>query len=246
MRFCVSLFALCLSIACSKTESAKLASSSSAPSSAAERPPEPPPVKAEVLAVATPSAASDPHGGTFTLDEATALLSSKGNLVAVIETTLGTFTCELFEKEVPNTVANFVGLARGLRAFKDTKTGAWTKRPYYDGIVFHRVIPNFMIQGGDPTGTGRGDPGYVIADEFAPSLTHDKPGMLSMANKGPNTGGGQFFITEKATPWLDGRHAIFGHCTPEALVATITHVPTGPMNRPVEPVVMNKVTILRK
>ncbi|MEK6607321.1 MAG: peptidylprolyl isomerase, partial [Myxococcota bacterium] len=123
-------------------------------------PPPPPPPAPPV------AAEPDPHGGTFTIAEATAGLPKKGKLQAVIETTQGTFTCELFEKEAPNTVANFVGLARGLRAFRDLKTGAWVKRPYYDGIIFHRVIPNFMIQGGDPSGTGRDGPGYDIADEF--------------------------------------------------------------------------------
>src|SRR5438093_421687 len=117
-------------------------------------------------------------------------------------TTEGDFTCRLFADLVPNTVENFVALAEGRKG----KTG----KPFYDGLVFHRVIKGFMIQGGCPEGTGRGGPGYNFADEFHPSLKHSKPGLLSMANAGPNTNGSQFFVTVEATPWLDNRHTIFG------------------------------------
>src|SRR6187399_1944215 len=128
-------------------------------------------------------------------------------------TSEGNFTIQLFENEAPNTVANFVGLAEGTKEFTDPKTGQKVKRPFYNGLIFHRVIPDFMIQGGDPEGTGRGGPGYKFADEFHPSLKHTKAGFLSMANAGPNTNGSQFFVTVAATPWLDNRHSIFGEVT---------------------------------
>jgi peptidyl-prolyl cis-trans isomerase A (cyclophilin A) len=137
-----------------------------------------------------------------------------------------------------------VGLARGVRPFKD-KTGQWVKKPLYDGLVFHRVIPGFMIQGGDPDGTGRGGPGYEFADEIVPDLKLDKPGVLAMANKGPGTNGSQFFITEKETAWLTGRHTVFGQCEPSELVGKVTAVPRGPGDRPTDAVTIKKVTILR-
>ena len=184
------------------------------------------------------------------IEEAVKGVKGAGALMAKIEVeqggkALGTFNCELFEKQTPKTVANFVGLARGLRPFKD-KSGAWVKKPLYDGLTFHRVIPNFMIQGGDPAGTGSGTPGYEFEDEFNPDLKLDGAGILAMANRGPATNGSQFFITEKATPWLSGKHTVFGKCEPTDLVTKITHVPTnGPRNDPTTPVIMKKVTISR-
>ncbi|SVB10960.1 uncharacterized protein METZ01_LOCUS163814 [marine metagenome] len=136
---------------------------------------------------------------------------NSGNGVYVeMETSKGTILLRLFYKQVPYTVANFVGLAEGSREWKDPKTRESKKSNFYDGLKFHRVIPNFMIQGGDPMGNGRGGPGYKFADEFKENLKHDQPGMLSMANSGPNTNGSQFFITHVPTPWLDGKHSIFG------------------------------------
>ena len=129
---------------------------------------------------------------------------------AHFDTTLGKFTVELFEDKTPKTVANFVGLAEGTREWKHPKTGERHKKPYYDGIVFHRIISGFVIQGGDPLGEGYGGPGYQFEDEFYPDLTHSGPGILSMANAGPNTNGSQFFITHVATPWLDNKHSVFG------------------------------------
>ncbi|MCB9639047.1 MAG: peptidylprolyl isomerase [Myxococcales bacterium] len=132
--------------------------------------------------------------------------SSQGEKTwAVIYTTKGTIVAELFAKRAPRTVANFVGLATGQKPWKDPKTGQMQhNKPFYDGIIFHRVIPNFMVQTGCPLGKGIGGPGYKFADEFHPELKHDKPGILSMANSGPNTNGSQFFITHRATPWLNG------------------------------------------
>lgn len=165
---------------------------------------------------------------------------------AVLETTQGRIVARLFEKETPKTVANFVGLAEGSKEFRDAKTGQKTKRPFYDGLVFHRVIPNFMIQGGCPLGTGTGDAGYKFEDEFHRSLRHDKPGKLSMANAGPGTNGSQFFITVAATPWLDDHHSIFGEVVEGQDVADkISKVPRDRNDRPLQPVVLQKVTIER-
>jgi peptidyl-prolyl cis-trans isomerase A (cyclophilin A) len=187
----------------------------------------------------------DPAKGHFTLEEATKGLSGSGPLTAKIDTTLGTFTCELYDKQAPVTVANFVGLARGLRPWKDPKSGKWVKKPLYDGLIFHRVIPGFMIQGGDPLGTGTGNPGYRFADEFSPDLKFDKPGLLAMANAGPATNGSQFFITEGTPEHLTGRHTIFGLCEPLSLVSKITGVERGPRDKPVTDVVIKKLTISR-
>jgi peptidyl-prolyl cis-trans isomerase A (cyclophilin A) len=164
---------------------------------------------------------------------------------ARFETTEGTFTARLFDKEAPNTVANFVGLAEGTKEWTDPATGQKKKEPFYDGVVFHRVINGFMIQGGDRLGQGTGGPGYKFADEFHPSLKHSRAGMLSMANAGPNTNGSQFFITLDKTPHLDNRHSVFGEVV-EGLevVKQIGEVATR-QDRPVTAVVMNKVVIQR-
>jgi peptidyl-prolyl cis-trans isomerase A (cyclophilin A) len=200
---------------------------------------------------AAADASTDPVAShSISLEEATKGVKGTGALTAKIDVEqggklLGTFTCELFDKQAPKTVANFVGLARGVRPWKDPKSGEWVKKPMYDGTTFHRVIPEFMIQGGDPKGNGTGDPGYEFADEFADGLSMDKGGILAMANHGPATNGSQFFITEKATPWLTGKHTIFGQCGPLELEMKIARVPVGARNAPTEPVVMKKVTITR-
>ena len=164
-------------------------------------------------------------------------------LYAKMTTNHGAMTIKLYEEEAPMTVANFVGLAEGTKENKAKAKGV----PYYDGIVFHRVIKDFMIQGGDPDGIGTGGPGYDFEDEFDSSLKHDKKGVLSMANAGPGTNGSQFFITEVPTPWLDGRHTIFGQVI-EGLevVDSISNVDKTPSDKPIVPVVIEKVEIARK
>ena len=165
---------------------------------------------------------------------------------AVFDTTEGSFTIRLFDKEAPRTVANFVGLAEGTKEWKDPSTGQQQTAPYYDGVIFHRVIDGFMIQGGDRLGTGTGGPGYNFADEFHPALRHSRSGILSMANAGPNTNGSQFFITLGPTPHLDNRHSVFGEVSEGMdVVKKIGSVPTGRGDRPVKPVVINKISITR-
>jgi len=165
---------------------------------------------------------------------------------AKFDTSEGAFTIRLFDKEAPNTVANFVGLAEGTKEWRDPTSGERKKAPYYDGVTFHRVINGFMIQGGDRLGTGTGGPGYNFADEFHPKLRHDKAGMLSMANAGPNTNGSQFFITLGPTPHLDPRHSVFGEVVEGMdVVRRIGAVPTGRQDRPATPVVIKKLTIER-
>src|SRR5512132_522630 len=161
-------------------------------------------------------------------------------------TSEGNFSIRLHDQETPKTVDNFIGLAEGTKEWTDPRTNERVKKPYYDGIIFHRVIDGFMIQGGDPLGQGIGGPGYKFKDEFHPSLRHSKAGILSMANAGPNTNGSQFFITLGPTPHLDNRHSVFGEVV-EGLdvVKKIGAVPTGRQDRPVKPVVMNHVTIKR-
>ena len=188
----------------------------------------------------------DPHAGAFSLEEATKGLPKEGELAAQIKTSLGSFYCNLLVEKAPNTVANFVGLARGLRKFWDSEKVAWTARPYYDGTIFHRVIPGFMIQGGDHTGTGTGGIGYMIKDEVPAGAKHDRGGLLCMANRGPNTNEAQFFITEGVTKHLDGGYTIFGECEPVGLVQRIARVPQqGPGNTPITKVVIERVLIKR-
>ena len=167
---------------------------------------------------------------------------------ATFVTSEGSFKARLFEDEAPNTVANFVGLAEGTKEFTDPKTNQKAKRPFFNGLNFHRVIEGFMIQGGCPLGTGTGGPGYKFADEFSPKLRHSKAGILSMANSGPNTNGGQFFITLDQTAWLNDKHSVFGEVVEGMDVITkIGGTPTSkPGDRPVKPITLQSVTIERK
>ena len=169
-------------------------------------------------------------------------------LYATINTSMGAITVKFFEKEAPITVRNFAALARGTKEWKDPKTGQMVKRPLYAGTIFHRVIPNFMIQGGDPAGNGSGDPGYSFKDEFVSTLAFDRPGRLAMANSGPNTNGSQFFITEVPTPHLNGHHTIFGQCDAAAveLVKQIARMTSDPSNnRPFHPVKITHIEVRR-
>lgn len=164
-------------------------------------------------------------------------------LLAHFTTSEGNFTARLYDAETPNTTANFAGLADGTKEWTDPRTGQRVKRPYYNGTIFHRVIAGFMIQGGDPLGSGTGGPGYTFADEFHPKLRHTRAGLLSMANRGPNTNGGQFFITLAETPWLDGKHTVFGEVIEGMdVVRTIGTVATSkPGDRPVKAVTIETV-----
>jgi peptidyl-prolyl cis-trans isomerase A (cyclophilin A) len=220
-------------------------------------------------------AQGDPIAGPFTLEMAfegapELADTSKGKLTAVFNTSMGSFECELYEQQAPLTVANFVGLARGVRPFldpRDRKATEWKKAPYYDKTVFHRVIADFMVQGGDPTGMGIGTPGFFVPDEFDPKLRHDGPGYLSMANRNPfdqrtnkpvydektgltvgNTGSAQFFVTVRDTMPLNDRHTIFGKCATELPIA-ISKVRTqaSPIkDKPIEDVVIETIDFVRK
>ncbi len=184
-----------------------------------------------IVALALLMSACDPYNGT---DGKQGIQSGETmkNRYVVFETTQGTFKAELFEDKAPSTTKNFINL---------------TEKGYYNGVIFHRVIPGFMIQGGDPTGTGRGGPGYTIKDEFGNGLAHNRPGILSMANAGKNTGGSQFFVTVAPTPWLDGKHAIFGQVVDGYdVVERIANVPRNAQDLPRKDVIMTRVTITDK
>jgi peptidyl-prolyl cis-trans isomerase A (cyclophilin A) len=166
-----------------------------------------------------------------------------------MDTSMGRITCQFFQRQAPKTVANFIALAEGTKDWIDPATSKKQhNKPLYNGTIFHRVIPEFMIQGGDPTGTGMGDPGYQFEDEFDPNLGFDVPGRLAMANSGPNTNGSQFFITEVPTEFLNGKHTIFGQCDAPSLevVKAIARVPQDSQNKPLTPVVLKNVIIVRE
>ena len=173
-------------------------------------------------------------------------IPGSGELHAILHTNHGEIDIKLFEARAPKTVANFVGLATGKRTWVDPDTFSERNDPFYDGVIFHRVIPGFMIQGGDRLGIGTGNPGYRFKDEFHPELRHDKPGILSMANSGSNTNGSQFFITEGPTPHLNGRHAVFGEVVNGMdVVNTIAKLPRDQRDRPKQSAVIQRVEIKR-
>jgi peptidyl-prolyl cis-trans isomerase A (cyclophilin A) len=174
------------------------------------------------------------------------IAEKKTPVYATLKTSMGDIVILLFDDKAPKTVANFVGLASGTREWIDARSGEKVKRPLYNGTLFHRVIPGFMIQGGDPLGNGTGGPGYRFEDEFHPDLRHSKAGILSMANAGPNTNGSQFFITHQATPNLDGRHSVFGEVVKgQEVVVAIGNVARDLRDRPIKDVVLKEVVISR-
>lgn len=191
------------------------------------------------------SSAPLPDAPSTTAHESPAAVATGPTVV--FDTTMGRMTCKLFSKEAPVTSANFVGLATGTKTWTDPATGQKvTGKPFYDGTTFHRVIPGFMIQGGDRLGTGTGDAGYFFDNEISPALRFDVPGRLAMANSGPNTNGSQFFITEVPEPDLNGQYNIFGQCDQHSVLiaASIARVERNAQDKPTTPVVLNKVTIV--
>jgi peptidyl-prolyl cis-trans isomerase A (cyclophilin A) len=181
---------------------------------------------------ATPAAMTRPNGPTVVMD-----------------TSMGRITCQFYQRQAPLAVGSFIGLSEGTKDWTDPVTGKKQhNKPYYNGTIFHRVIPGFMIQGGDPTGTGTGDPGYKFADEFDPNLNFDQPGRLAMANSGPDTNGSQFFITEQAYASLSQHYTLFGQCDDASVevVKAIARVQTNSSDKPLTPVVLKKVTIVRE
>ena len=240
---------------------AKPAAAANAPGTPASPPGAKPPTPAGAATASAPSAVpADPAAAHLTLAQATAGLKGTGAIVATIEIAapgkpVQALHCELYADKAPLTVANFLGLARGLRLWKDPKQGQWVKRPLYDGNLLHRVIPELLIQGGDPSCTGDpscrgvaglGDPGYTIADELRPELRFDRAGRLAMSNRGPGTGGSQFFITEREASWLTGSNTIFGQCDGTELIAQLSHVETGSRDMPKAPLVIKRISFLRK
>jgi peptidyl-prolyl cis-trans isomerase A (cyclophilin A) len=201
----------------------------------------------------TPAPTSTPAPSTASQDLPDAP-GTQGNLppqptgpTAVLDTSLGRITCKLFDKQAPETVANFIGLAQGTKEWTDPVTKEKMHgKPFYDGTIFHRVIPDFMVQGGDRTGTGMGDPGYLFKDELSPDLNFDVPGRLAMANSGPDTNGSQFFVTTAATEWLNQKHTIFGQCDEHGLLVaqSIAEVSRDSNDKPTDPVILKKVTIV--
>ncbi len=230
----------------------KPASADTKPAPAESKPVENKPVAEPSAAASTmagdlgaPAKKGDPLDGKFTLAEATKDLKGTGAIVAKIDTSKGALQCRLYDDKAPITVANFIGLATGKRTWKDPTSGQWVNKPAYDGTTFHRVIKGFMIQGGDAKGNGTGEPGYVIPDELWSGAKHDRAGLLCMANRGPNTNGAQFFITDAAAAHLDSGYTIFGECEPTSVVHDIANVATGAMDRPAAPVTIKSVTVSR-
>ncbi|MCY1016657.1 peptidylprolyl isomerase [Pyxidicoccus sp. MSG2] len=229
---------LCLSLAACK-DSDKKESSSTPPPASQTRPAQPAQAPAATPPAATPPAEAAASG------EWTKKVQAGQEVYATLTTNQGAIVVRLFSKDAPKTVANFVGLATGEKPWTDPNSGQRvTDRPLYQGVIFHRVIPGFMIQGGDPTGTGRGDPGYRFEDEFQSGRTFNKPGLLAMANAGPGTNGSQFFITTSTPDYLNNRHTIFGEVVQGYdVVAKISNVQRDSRDRPQTPVVIEKISM---
>jgi peptidyl-prolyl cis-trans isomerase A (cyclophilin A) len=215
--------------------------------------PPPKPAANPIQLAANKPAADDPLGGKWTMADATKDVPGSGPITATIDTNHGKISCKLYDDKAPVTVANFIGLATGKRTWKSPQ-GQWVNTPAYNGTTFHRIIKDFMIQGGDAAGTGAGDPGYGIPDEMWDGGKHDRPGLLCMANRGAgtSTNGAQFFITESGGPMVTGldryhSYTIFGECTPVDVVHEIAGVPTNHAagDRPLTPVTINKITVAR-
>ena len=197
----------------------------------------------------TPSAAAPAQDLPDAPQASAAAMIHPNGPTVVMDTSMGRITCQFYQRQAPKAVANFIGLAEGTIDWTDPNTKKKQHhKPLYDGTVFHRVIPEFMIQGGDPTGTGMGDPGYSFDDEFDPNLNFDKPGKLAMANSGPNTNGSQFYITEQAYDSLNQHYSLFGQCDDASVevVKTIARVPRDSNDKPLTPVILKKVTIFRE
>ena len=243
MRSTIYAVALLALVGCEHKNKPKSEPTTNAPSGGSVANPTNPNTPPEKPAVQPP-----PSGDTVRppvaadLAEYTKDLPGSGNkLLAKFETTMGTINCELFPDKAPMTVANFVGLATGKKPWMNPDSGNVEKqKPLYDGLIFHRVIAEFMIQGGDPLGQGRGGPGYQFGDEVGNGLKME-PGTLAMANAGPGTNGSQFFITEGAPDWLNDRHTIFGKCGDLDIVKKIARVPQNKMNKPDTPITMKVV-----
>ncbi|WP_140860985.1 peptidylprolyl isomerase [Myxococcus xanthus] len=235
-QFLTTVF-LCLTLTACKDSDKKESMGGGTPPSATTPTKPTAPSAAEAPAAAPPSEAAS--------GEWTKKVQAGQDVYATLETNQGAIVVRLFSKDAPKTVANFVGLATGEKAWTDPKTGQRVEgKPLYDGVIFHRVIPGFMIQGGDPTGTGRGDPGYRFEDEFQSGRTFDKKGLLAMANAGPGTNGSQFFITTSTPDYLNNRHTIFGEVVSGYdVVEKISNVQRDPRDKPLEPVVIQKIAM---
>jgi peptidyl-prolyl cis-trans isomerase A (cyclophilin A) len=218
------------------------------PPAAPETPATPPAAEAPAPSAEKPAATATVETAKPAATEKPAVSAEKygPGVYAHITTNHGAMIARLFDKEAPKTVENFVGLAEGKKQWRNPRTNTMVRRPYYNNLTFHRIIPGFMIQGGDPEGTGMGGPGFEFEDEFNPKLRHSKAGILSMANKGPNTNGGQFFITLVPTPHLNDRHTVFGELVEGTdTLRAIGKVPTGAQNKPVKPVIIKSIRIER-
>jgi len=185
-----------------------------------------------------------PLGPAPSLAAATEGIEGEGpDLLVDIKTNMGAINCRLFHRKAPLTVRHFVGLAAGRSEFLQAGSERRIKKPFYDGLTFHRVVPDFLIQGGCPIGDGKGDPGYRIKNEYKRSLSHNRPGILSLSNAGRHKGGSQFFITLRKAPWLDDRYAVFGECHNLEVIKAISKTPVLPPNRPRRTVRMETVTV---